>query len=90
MTRCAKVAQSKGHGLQKRRHEGSSVEQERRKNQTRNKIARGTLEGRTFGRRRLMCQEGTNGNRNRDFEEQLRLGSERTTSGIYRKIIRLD
>jgi hypothetical protein len=90
MTRCAKVAKRKGHGLQKRRHEGPSVEQERRKNQTRNKIARVTLEGRTLGRRQLMRQEGNNGTGNRVFEEQLRLGSERTTSGIYRKIIRLD
>jgi hypothetical protein len=50
MTRCAKVAQRKGHGLQGRSHEGPSVEQERRKNQTRNKIARGTRKGRTDAR----------------------------------------
>jgi hypothetical protein len=36
-----------------------------------------------------MRQDGTNGIRNRDFEEQLRLGSERT-SGIYRKTIGLE
>jgi hypothetical protein len=37
-----------------------------------------------------MRQEGTNGSGNRDFEEQLRLGSERTTSGSYRKTIVLE
>jgi hypothetical protein len=42
---------------------------------------------RTLGRRQLMRQEGTNKTRNRDLEEQLRLGSERTTSGIYMKNI---
>jgi hypothetical protein len=36
-----------------------------------------------------MRQEGTNGTRNRDFEEQLRLGSERTTNESYRKTIGL-
>jgi hypothetical protein len=37
-----------------------------------------------------MRLEGTNGTRNRDFKEQLRLGNERTTSGIYRKTIGLE
>jgi hypothetical protein len=37
-----------------------------------------------------MRQEGTNVTRNRDFEEQLRLGSERTTSRRYRKTIGLE
>jgi hypothetical protein len=32
-----------------------------------------------------MCQEGTSGTRNLDVKEQLRLGNERTTRGIYRK-----
>jgi hypothetical protein len=89
MTHCAKVAQRKGHGLQGRSHEEPSVEQGR-KNQNMNKFARGTHKGRTFRRRQLMLQEGTNGTRNRDFEEQLRLGSERTTSGIYRKAFGLE
>jgi hypothetical protein len=40
--------------------------------------------------RQLMRQEGTNGTRNRDFKEQLRLGNERTTSRIYRKTIGLE
>jgi hypothetical protein len=38
-----------------------------------------------LGRRQMMHQEGTNGTRNRDFKEQLCLGNERTTRGIYRK-----
>jgi hypothetical protein len=37
-----------------------------------------------------MRQEGANGTRNRDFEEQLRLGSERTSNGRYRRAIRLE
>jgi hypothetical protein len=35
-----------------------------------------------------MRRESTNGTRNRDFKGQLRLGSERKTSGINRKTIR--
>jgi hypothetical protein len=85
MTHCARVARHKG-----RSHEGLSVEHGRRKYHTRNKFARGTRLGQTLGRRKLMSQEGTNGTRNRDFEEQLRLGSEGTTSGIYRKTIGLE
>jgi hypothetical protein len=57
VTRCAEVARRKGRGLQGRSHEGPSVEQGRRKNQTRNKFARGTRKGRTLARRQLMLQE---------------------------------
>jgi hypothetical protein len=85
MTRLARVVWRK-----ERSREGPSVEHGRRKNQTRNKFARGTRNGWTPGRRQLMRQEGTGGTRNRDFKEQLRLGSERTTSGIYRKTIGLE
>jgi hypothetical protein len=42
-------------------------------------------ERRTIGRRQLTRQEGINGTKNRDFNEQLRVGSERTSNGIYRK-----
>jgi hypothetical protein len=87
ITRCARVAQLMGHGLQGRSHEVPSVEKGRRNNQTRNKFARGTRKGWTLGRRQLMRQEGTNGSRNRYFEEQLRPGSEMTTSGSCRKTI---
>jgi hypothetical protein len=84
-TRCAKVARHKGHS-----HEGPPVQQERRKTQTRIKFARASRKGRTLGMRQLMRLEGTNGTRNRNFKEQLRLGIERTTSGIYRKTIGLE
>jgi hypothetical protein len=43
-----------------------------------------------LGMRQLLRLEGTNGTRNRDFKEQLRLGNERTTSRIYRKTIGLE
>jgi hypothetical protein len=58
----------------------------RRKNKTRNKFARETRIGRMLGRRQLMRQKDTNRTRNRDLKEQLRLGNERTTSGIYKTI----
>jgi hypothetical protein len=84
-TRCAKVARRKG-----RSYEGPSFEQGRGKNKTRNKIARGTRIGRMLGKRQLMHQEDTNGTRNRDCKEQLRLGNEMTTSGIYKKSTELE
>jgi hypothetical protein len=90
MTRSTKVAQRKGHGLQGRSRKGPSVEQGRRKNQTMNEFARGTRKGRTLARRKLMRQQSTNGTRNRDFEEQVRFGSERIICGIYRKVIGLE
>jgi hypothetical protein len=62
-THCAKVAQRKGHS-----HEGPSVQRERRKTQTRIKFARASQKGQTLGMRQLMCLEGTNGTRNRDFK----------------------
>jgi hypothetical protein len=43
-----------------------------------------------LGRRQLMRQEGTNGTRNRDFKEQLRLGNEMKTRRNYRKSIGLE
>jgi hypothetical protein len=80
MTRCAKVAWRK-----RRSYEGPSFEQGRRKNETKNKFSRGTQKLRTLGRIQLTCQEGTNGTRNRDVKEQMRLGNQRTSRGIYRK-----
>jgi hypothetical protein len=82
---CSKVARRKG-----RNYKGRSVEQGRRKNKTRKKITRGTRKGRMLRRRQLMGQEGTNGTRNRDVKEELRLGDERTTRGIYRKCTGLE
>jgi hypothetical protein len=72
---------AQGKGLQGRSHEGPSVEQGWRKNQARNKFARGTQKGQTRGWRQLMHQEGTDLTRKRDFEEKLPLGSDRTTKG---------
>jgi hypothetical protein len=60
-----------------------------KEDQNRNKFAR-TWKGYMLGRRQLMLQEGTSRTRNRDFKEQLYLGSEWTTTGIYRKTIRLE
>jgi hypothetical protein len=37
-----------------------------------------------------MCQEGTNGTRNRDAKEELRLGNERTTRRIHTKSTELE
>jgi hypothetical protein len=85
ITHRAGVARRKGRG-----HEGPSVEQGRRKSQIRDKVARGTRKGRTLGKRQMTLQEGITGARNRDFREQLRLGSERTSSGIYRKTFVLE
>jgi hypothetical protein len=71
------VAQRKGHGLQGRIHKVQSAEQGR-KHQNMNKFAGGTQKGRTDEKRRWWCPGCKNGIRNRDFEEQLHLGSEGT------------
>jgi hypothetical protein len=44
----------------------------------------------TFGRRRRAHPECDRGIRNRDFKEQLRLGSKRTSARIYRKAFVLE
>jgi hypothetical protein len=84
-THCAKVAWCKG-----RIHEGLSVKQEQQMNKTRKRITRGTRIRQLLGRRQLMRHEGTNGPKNLDIKEQLCPGNERTTSGIYKKTIRLE
>jgi hypothetical protein len=43
-----------------------------------------------LGRRQLMRQKDTNRTGNRAFKEQLRLGNEKTTSGVYKKTIGLE
>jgi hypothetical protein len=43
----------------------------------RGNMIRGTRKGRTHGGRQPIRQEGTKGTKNRDFEDQLRLGSKR-------------
>jgi hypothetical protein len=76
MTRCAKMARRKG-----RSYEGPSVEQGRRKNNITKKLQEEPEEDGWIG---------TNGTRNRDFKEELRLVNERITRGIYRKFTGLE
>jgi hypothetical protein len=75
MTRRAGLARRKGHC---------------REGHGRNNVARGTLKTRTFGKRRRAKPEGTNGIRTRDLKEWPRLGSEKTSGGIYRKALRVE
>jgi hypothetical protein len=74
MTHRSKVTQPKKRRFQSSQ-EGPPVEQGRRKNRTKNHSTRGPQNGWTPKWRQLMCQEGTKETRNRDFEDQLRLGS---------------
>jgi hypothetical protein len=82
MTLRAEVAKHKG-----RSYTGPMVEQRQRNNRTRHKVARRAPEGRALQKSRRNGPECNNGIRNQDFKEQLRLGSERTSSGIYRKAL---
>jgi hypothetical protein len=66
------MAWRKGHG-----HQGHD----------RDNVAPGTQRGRTGEKRHLEKPGGSHGIRNRDFKEQLRLGNERTSGGIYRKAL---
>jgi hypothetical protein len=63
-THCAQVVRRKG-----RSHEGTSVEQGRRKNETKNKFARGTSKSRTHRRRQRATEEGKNRSRKRNPKE---------------------
>jgi hypothetical protein len=56
----------------------------------RDKAVKGTLRGWMFGRRRWAKLEDSNGIRKRDFKEQLHLGSEKTSRGIYGKGLALE
>jgi hypothetical protein len=85
MTHRAGTARRKG-----RCHKGPTVDQRRRKYRTRDKVARGTSKGRTFGKRRRAQPECNNGVRNRDLKERLRLGSRRTFGRIFRKTVELE
>jgi hypothetical protein len=64
MTHCAQVVRRKG-----RSHGGTSVEQGRRKNQTKNKFATGTSKSRTPRRRQRATQQGNNRTRKRNPKE---------------------
>jgi hypothetical protein len=85
MTRCAGKAQHKEHG-----HTGPTFEQRQQKNQTRNKVAKGTSTGRTFRKKNRAQPECSNGTRDRDLKEQLCLGSERTSGRFFRKALVLE
>jgi hypothetical protein len=75
-TRRARVARCKENAIGKVR--------------ARDNVVRGTQKGWTPRWRQLMGQEGTKETRNRDFEDQLRLGSKMTSNGSYRKAIGLE
>jgi hypothetical protein len=60
-THCAQLVLRK-----ERSHEGTSVEEGRRKNQTKNKFARGTSKSRTPRRRQWATQQGNNRTRKRN------------------------
>jgi hypothetical protein len=60
-THCAQVVRRKV-----RSHEGTSIEQGRRKYQTKNKFARGTSKSRTHRRRQRATQQGNNRTRKRN------------------------
>jgi hypothetical protein len=61
-----------------------------RRGQGKDKAIQGTLKGWMFRRRHQMKPESSNGIRNRDFKEQLRLGSVRTFGRIFRKAFALE
>jgi hypothetical protein len=77
-THCAQVVRRMG-----RSHEGTSVEQGRQKNQTKNKFARGTSKSRTPRRRQRATQQGNNRTRKRNPKElrQERMGNVIQTFG---------
>jgi hypothetical protein len=81
MTRRVEVARREGNFVREystRENVATKTRKGRRKNQTKNKFARGNRKVRSLG------------SRNRDFKKQLHLESERTTSGINRKTIGLE
>lgn len=105
MTCCAGVAQHKGNvrKIQTQGKCGSWKELAatgrmmtwqpgvaQRKGQGQDNVVQETQKGRTFRKRRWEKPEGRLGIRDQDFEEKLRLGSNRTFGGIYRKTIRLE
>jgi hypothetical protein len=75
MTHCAIPATHKGHG-----HQGPG----------RDNVARGTLKGCIFGKRRWLQLECISGIRNRDLTEQLCLRKEKTFGRIFRMTVELE
>jgi hypothetical protein len=66
------------------------VEQRWQKNRTRDNVARGTLTGWTFGKRRRAQPECNNGIRNRGLKERLRVRNKGTLNKIFRRTIELE
>jgi hypothetical protein len=62
----------------------------RRKGQSKDNVVQETQKEQMFRKRLQEKPEGSHGIRDQEFEEKLRLGSERTSGGIYRKTIRLE
>jgi hypothetical protein len=83
-TRCAKVARHK-----ERTDEEPSVEQGRRKEQTRIKFVSGTRKEWTFRKRRRVDPECSTGVKDPSTVRQLRLKNEETAGRIFEKTLRL-
>jgi hypothetical protein len=79
------MARRKGRG-----HKEQTVQQRRRKNLTRDNVARRTSKGRTFGKRRRKKPETITGKRIHGLKKQLHLRSERTSGRIFGKTIGLE
>jgi hypothetical protein len=77
-TRCAKVARPK-----RRSYKGPSVEQGRRKNETRNKFTNGNRRGRKFGKRSRVDPEGSTGVKDPNTRRHRRLKNEKTAGRIF-------
>jgi hypothetical protein len=72
-----------------RSHEEPSVEQGRRKDQTRNTFASGTRKGWTFGKRRRVDPEGSTGVKDPNTRQHRRLKNGKTAGRIFQKTFRL-
>jgi hypothetical protein len=83
-SRCAKVARNK-----ERSHEGPSVEQGRRKEQTRNKFTSGARKGWTFGKRSRVDPEGSTGVKDPDTRRHRLLKNDKTAGKIFEKTFSL-
>jgi hypothetical protein len=62
----------------------------RRKGHSQDSVAQGTQKGQMFGKRHRPKPEGISEIRIQDLKKELCLGSERPSSGIFRKPLRLE
>jgi hypothetical protein len=83
-SRCAKVPRNK-----KGSHEEPSVEQGRRKGQTRTKFTGEARKGWTFGKRRRVDSEGSTGVKDANTRWHRRLKNEKTAGQIFEATFRL-